>query len=302
MKVLITGATGLIGKELTSLLLQNGIQVNYLTTSKKKIKNEILYKGFFWNPENGIIDKNCLDEVDAVIHLAGASISKRWTDTYKEKILESRVVPTHVLFSLLKNTPNQVKQLISASAIGIYPNNLEKVYSEDSKEVDNSFLGKVVQKWEEEVDQFTRLDIKVCKIRTGLVLSKNGGVLKELTKPIKFGLGSPFGSGRQMQSWIHIEDLVNIYYFALLNNLEGVYNAVAPYPVTNSVLIKTTAKVLQRPVILPNVPKIFMKAILGEMHMLLFSSQRVSAKKIIAKGYQFKHLSLERALQSELIN
>lgn len=300
MRVLITGATGLVGSELVSLLLKNGVNISYLTTSKKKLQNEEKYKGYYWDPENGIIDENCLDEADAIIHLAGASIAKRWTPSYKEEILSSRIVSAQVLYGLLKNKQNTIKQFISASAIGIYPDSLTKVYSEDDKETDNSFLGDVVKKWEEAVDAVARLGIRVAKIRTGLVLSGKGGMLKELAGPVKFGLGSAFGSGNQMQSWIDIEDLAGIYYHVLQNKFEGVYNAVAPYPVTQNELIKAVAKVLDKPYFMPNVPKLLMEMVMGEMYILLFTSQNVSARKIIDDGYQFKFLSLEKALIHEL--
>ena len=300
MKVLITGATGLVGNELVSLLLKNGVDVHYLTTSESKVREERKYKGFYWDPDKGIIDEACLDEVDAVIHLAGASIAKRWTPSYKQEILESRVNSTNLLYNLLKNKPNRVHQFISASAIGIYPDSLDKVYSEESTEVDDSFLGHVVEKWEHAVDQISKLNMRVAKIRTGLVLSGKGGMLKEIAGPVKFGMGAAFGSGEQMQSWIHIDDLAGIYCYALGEELEGVYNAVAPYPVTNKQVVSAIAKVLDKPYFLPNIPRFVMKAALGEMHMLLFTSQNVSAKKIIGEGYQFKYLSLEKALKAEL--
>lgn len=300
MKVLITGATGLVGNELVSLLLKNGVHINYLTTSENKLQNEANYKGFLWNPDKGDIDEDALEDVDVIIHLAGAPISKRWTDSYKQEILESRVLSTTLLHSALKNKPNNVSHFISASAIGIYPDSLDKVYSEDDSEFDNSFLSHVVQRWETAVDRIKTLNIKVSKIRTGLVLSGKGGVLKEISEPIRFAMGTAFGSGKQMQSWIHICDLVNIYYYVLKNELEGIYNAVAPYPVTNKELVKKISKVMKKPFFMPNIPKFVMEMILGEMHMLLFVSQNVSAKKIISEGYQFKYLSLEKALKAEL--
>jgi len=300
MKVLITGATGLVGNELVSLLLKKGTNINYLTTSEAKIQNEAKYKGFYWNPEKGIIDENCIDDVDAVIHLAGASIGKRWTPAYKQEILESRVHSSQMLYNLLKNKSNNVHQFISASAIGIYPDSPDKVYSEEFPEVDDSFLGHVVEKWEHAADKIAKLNIKVAKIRTGLVLSGKGGVLKEMAGPVKFGFGAAFGTGNQMQSWIHINDLTGIYNYVLSQELEGSYNAVAPYPVTNQKMVSTIAKVLDKPYFLPNIPRFVMKAALGEMHMLLFTSQNVSAKKIIGEGYQFKYLSLEKALKAEL--
>jgi len=300
MKVLITGATGLVGTELVSLLLKNGIHINYLTTSKNKIQDEANYKGFYWNPTTGDIDDTCLDDVDVIIHLAGASISKRWTTSYKQEILESRVLSTAVLYGLLKNKTHNVHQFISASAIGIYPNSLDKVYSEEETQFDSSFLSQVVQKWEQSVDRIAQLGIKVAKVRTGLVLSGKGGVLKEMAAPAKFGLAAAFGSGRQMQSWIHLDDLAGIYYYILNEELESIYNAVAPFPVTNQELTKQIAKALDKPYFLPNIPQFAMRMILGEMHTLLFDSQNVSAKKIISEGYQFKYLSLEKALKEEL--
>jgi uncharacterized protein (TIGR01777 family) len=296
MKILITGATGMIGKELVNLLLQNNHTVHYLTTSKDKIQNRANYYGFYWNPEQSIIDENCLMGVDVVIHLAGATVSKRWTDSYKEEIIQSRVLTTNLLYKSLKDYPNQVKQIVSASAIGIYPDSLTEVYSEESLKVSHDFLGTVVQKWEESVNIFAILKIKVCKIRIGLVLSDKGGALTEMVKPIKLGVGSSFGSGLQMQSWIHVSDLVELFYFATQNQLEGVYNAVAPNPVTNTLLTKTIAKVLKKPIFMPSVPKFVMQLVLGEMHQLLFLSQNVSSKKIEDKHFKFQFSELEPAL------
>lgn len=301
MRVLITGATGLVGNELVSLLLNRGIQINYLTTSKSKIRKDDSYTGFYWNPEKGVIDEECINGVDVIIHLAGAPIAKRWTDSYKKEILNSRTVTTNMLYNLLKSKENNVHQFISASAIGIYPDSMEEVYSEDNTGVDDSFVGKVVEKWEEAVNSIKELKIRVAKIRIGLVLSAKGGMLAELAKPVSYGVGSAFGSGKQIQSWIHIEDLVEIFFYVLNNEMEGVFNAVAPYPVSQNDLVKCVAKVLKKPYFMPNVPKFIMKMMLGDMSMLMFTSQNVSAKKIIATGYQFKFLSLEKAIANELV-
>ncbi len=300
MKILITGATGMIGSELGALLLQNGHSVHYLSTSKKDLKNEPNYQGFYWNPQQGIIDENCLLGIEVIVHLAGAPISKRWTQSYKQEIIESRIVSANMLYKLLKTHEHEVKHFISASAIGIYPDSLTQTYSEDNKAVDSSFLGNVVDKWEESVDKFKLLNIRVCKIRTGLVLSDKGGMLKELEKPIKLGIGSPFGSGAQWQSWIHVDDLVHLYYYAILKEWQGVYNAVAPNPVTNAELTKAVAHQLKKPLFMPNVPKFLMKLILGEMHILLFTSQKVSSQKVIDNGYEFKYKTLEKALENLL--
>ncbi|WP_417358429.1 TIGR01777 family oxidoreductase [Flavobacterium sp.] len=301
MRVLITGATGLVGNELVSLLLNRGIQINYLTTSKSKVRKDDSYTGFYWNPEKGVIDEDCINGVDVIIHLAGAPIAKRWTDSYKKEILNSRTVTTNMLYNLLKNKENSVHQFISASAIGIYPDSMEEVYSEDNAQVDNSFVGKVVEKWEEAVNRVKELKIRVAKIRIGLVLSAKGGMLAELEKPVSYGVGSAFGSGKQIQSWIHIEDLTEIFFHVMNNEMEGVFNAVAPYPVSQNDLVKCVAKVLKKPYFMPNVPKFVMRIVLGEMSMLMFTSQNVSAKKIIATGYQFKFLSLEKAIAHEIV-
>ena len=300
MKVLVTGATGLIGTELVSLLLQNGISVNYLTTSKNKIVNELNYNGFYWSPEKGIIDENCLMEVDSIINLAGANISKRWTNSYKQEIIESRLLSSALLFKAIKNNPNQVKQIVSASGTSIYPNSDTVIYDENSTQVNNSFLGNVVIKWEESTDKFASLGLKVCKLRTGIVLSTKGGALVEMLKTIKIGLGSSFGSGKQIQTWIHIHDIASLYYFAIKNDLDGVYNAISPNPVSNEELTFTIAKVLKKPLFMPSIPKFIMKLILGEMHELLFENRNLSAKKIIDKGFVFKYKTIDEALKNIL--
>ena len=300
MKILITGATGLIGTELVLLLLQNGIAVHYLTTSKSKIKNEPNYHGFFWNPEQGIIDENCLMGVDAVIHLAGANISKRWTDSYKAEILESRILASNTLFKAVKENPNQIKQIVSASGTAIYPNNESTIYKEDNKSMEDNFLSNVVVKWEESVDKFQLLNIKVCKLRTGIVFAKNGGALQEMIKPIQWGVGATFGSGNQMTSWIHIRDLAAMYLFAITNSWEKVYNAVSPFPVSNKELTIALAKNLHKPLWLPAIPKIVMKLLLGEMHQLLFTNTNISSEKATSAGFTFQFAKLEPALKDIL--
>lgn len=301
MKVLITGATGLVGAALTELLLQNGIRINYLTTSKNKIQYQPNFQGFFWDPESGIIDENCLLGVSAIINLAGSSIAKRWTPQNKQEIVESRILSANLLFTTLKNNPHQVKQIISASAIGIYPDSQLNYYTEDFTDFNDSFLSNVVVKWEDAVNQFERLHIKVCKLRIGLVLSDKGGALPKMAKPVKLGVGSPFGSGNQTQSWIHIHDLADMFLFALQHKLSGTYNAVAPNPVSNKELSAVIADILDKPFFMPGVPKIALKFLLGEMHTLLFESQNVSSQKIVNLGFNFQYKSIHKALQQLLI-
>jgi len=298
MKILITGATGLIGSELVKLLVAKNHTVHYLTTSKEKIKYDSNYVGFYWNPQLGKIDENCIYGVDVIIHLAGANIAKRWTDSYKQEIIESRTLSSELLFNLVKKTPNHIKQIISASGTAIYPESFSKVYSEITVDSEDSFLSNVVKKWEESVNVFQVLGIKVCKLRTGIVLSNVAGALPEMVKPIKLGFGAAMGSGKQIQSWIHITDLVAMYYFAIENQLEGVYNAVSPNPVSNLELTKTIAKIFKNPLWLLNIPLFVMKLILGEMSYLLFSSKNLSAQKIYTAGFQFQFPKIEKAISN----
>ena len=300
MRVLITGATGLIGQEMVKLCHEKDIKVNYLTTSKSKIVQEENYKGFYWNPKAKEIDADCFKEVVAIVHLAGATVSKRWTPSYKKEILSSRTETTALLVSTLRESTHTVKQVVSASAIGIYPDSLINYYDESHNEISSSFLGQVVSVWEQASDEFLKLNITVSKIRIGLVLSNKGGALMEIVKPIKFGLGAAFGNGKQWQSWIHIHDLANLFLYVLQNNLSGVFDGVAPNPTSNSELTKTAASVLHKPLFMPNIPKFFMKLVLGEMHILLFESQRVSSKKIADIGFLFKFNYLEPALNNLL--
>ncbi len=298
MKVLITGATGLIGKEIVALCQQKNLEVNFLTTHKEKLVQTENLKGFYWNPGTAKIDLECFQGVSAIINLAGASISKRWTKNYKKEILTSRLDSLRTLYAALKKIDGgDIKSFVSASAIGIYPNSLTSLYYEDEIEVDEGFLGETVKAWEKEADLFTEFGCTVAKIRIGLVMSPNGGALPKMAKPIKYGLGATFGSGEQWQSWIHLSDLAHIFIFVVENELQGIYNGVGPNPITNSKLVKEIAKVLDRPLILPNIPKFVMNLLLGEMSYLLYASQRVSSKKIEEEGFIFRYRNICLALQ-----
>ncbi|MBC3758825.1 TIGR01777 family protein [Hyunsoonleella sp. SJ7] len=301
MRILITGATGMIGQEIVKLCHSKGYQINYLTTRKSKVSDNENYRGFYWNPNSGELDTACFGGVDAIIHLAGATISKRWTSSYKKKVLDSRVDSTQLLINALKGESHQIKQIVSASAIGIYPSSMTNYYDQTHKEISDSFLGQVTNAWEKAVDGFSQLNIGISKVRIGLVLSEKGGALKEMAKPIKYGVGAAFGNGKQWQSWIHIEDLSRLFVFLLEEKLSGIYNGVGPNPVSNSEMTKTIANVLNRPLFLPNIPKFFMKLVLGEMHIILFESQRVSSKKIESRGFVFKFHHLKPALEDLLV-
>jgi hypothetical protein len=297
MKVLITGATGLVGSELVSQCHERGFAVNYLTTSKNKIVSEKNHQGYFWNLTTKEIDLRCFNDVSVIINLAGSSISKRWTNEYKKEILSSRLDSLELLKeSLLKIGNTTVKSIVSASAIGVYPDSISNFYTENETEIDDSFLGEVVSLWENKVNEFKDLGLAVAKVRIGLVLSGSGGALPEMAKPINYYVGSAFGSGEQWQSWIHVFDLAGIFLHIAALNLEGTFNGVAPNPVTNNKLVKEIAKALEKPLLLPNIPKFFMQTILGDMSYILFSSQRVSSKKIEEEGFIFKYTNICQAL------
>nr|WP_298999626.1 TIGR01777 family oxidoreductase [uncultured Allomuricauda sp.] len=298
MKVLITGATGLVGKAITKVLHQHDIPVHYLTTSKRKIVSSENYKGFYWNPSNGKIDMACFDGVTSIINLAGATIAKKWTTSYKEKVLSSRLDSLNTLNTgLHKIDTSQIEYLVSASAIGIYPSSQIDLCDEKDVGVDDSFLGRVVEKWEDKINEFKKYPFNVTTLRIGIVLSNEGGALPKMAKPIKNFAGAAMGSGEQWQSWIHIDDLAEMFVFAITNNISGVFNAVAPNPVTNAKMTKELAKVLKRPLILPNVPRWAMKLLLGEMSYLLFASQRVCSKRIEKQGFIFQYSNIGPALE-----
>lgn len=300
MKLLITGATGLVGQKLVAFLLADGHQINFLTTRKESINSIANCNGFYWNPKTKEIDSNCIIGVDKIIHLAGASVSKYWTKSYKKEILTSRVLPTQTLIKLLKNTKHKVSHVVSASAIGVYKHSFSEVYTEDSKNYGSSFLAEVVQQWEAEVDQFSKLNIYVSKIRIGLVLSENGGALLSVKKPIVLGLGAAMASGKQYVSWVHINDLVQLFAYVISNNLYGTYNATAPNPITNKTLTRAIATQIKKPLFLPNIPKFVLKVFLREMSQMVCDSQYVSSKKIEDAGFKFLYKDITSALGSLL--
>ncbi len=299
-RVLITGATGLVGQEIVKQCHAKNITVNYLTTNKNKIVSLYNYQGFYWNPKTGDIDDNCFKDVDTIINLSGATVAKRWSKRYKAEILNSRLDSLRLLFNAVKANNYSIKQLISASAIGIYPDSRTNYYDETNKVIGNSFLAQVTKQWEAEAQKFEELNIKVALVRIGIVLASNGGALPKMIKPIKAFIGSPLGGGGQWQSWIHIEDLANIFMFINKNKLEGLFNGVAPNPVKQRELVKAIAKVVNRPLFLPRVPSFILKLLLGEMSALVLESQRVSSKKLEDIGFNYRYNYLLPTLENLL--
>jgi len=300
-KILITGSSGLVGKALIKVLLKQGYSINILTTQKQNLKTNKNINSFFWNPIKNQIDLESLEGVECIINLAGASISQRWTKKAKKIVINSRVMSLQLLAHTIKTHKFQVNHLISASAIGVYPDSMTRYYEEkDTQFNSNSFLSTVVRKWEVATDSFDSENMKISIVRIGIVLDSEEGALPKIIKPVNIFMGSVFGTGNQWQSWIHIDDLVLIFSHILKNNLEGIFNAVAPNPVKQSELISTISDIIKKPLLLPKIPKFVIKTILGDMSALLLESQRVSAKKIQQSGFKFKFHEISTALHNLL--
>ncbi len=298
MKLLITGATGLIGSNILEQAKNYNIEVHYLTTCKSKINTIPGAIGFFWNPSKQQIDIQCFEGVDTIIHLAGASISKKWTSKNKKEIFESRVCSTQLLKKGLDDSGEEnIKTIICASAIGIYPNSFHETFTEKSKIIHQNYLQEIVIAWEKESRKLSSMATNFSIIRIGLVLSARGGLLTKLALPVKLLAGAAFGSGSQWQSWIHITDLTFLFLNCAKNRWKGIFNAVSPNPVSQRVLIKEMGKALNRPVFLPNIPSLIVKIFFGERSILVLGSQKISAKLILEKGFSFQFSTLDTALK-----
>ena len=301
MRFLITGASGLIGKRLLKIIFDRKDELSILTTNRNKINSSNHVKFFYWNPELNIIDETCIKGVDVIINLAGSPIAQLWTKKAKKSILQSRVKSIELLNKSISNdVNNKVKQFICASAIGLYKSNSYLKHNESSIDISNSFLGETVSKWEKACDELNETEIKVVKIRIGLVLSKKGGFLKSIVLSTKFFLGTWFGSGNNVYSWIHIKDVINSILFLVDNNKQGPYNLVAPNPTTSKNFILKIAKKLNSRIILPSIPVKLIKMLTGKMSELLIFSQNVSCKKIIDEGFEFEFEDIDSALENLL--
>lgn len=297
MKILISGASGLVGKYLIPTLLAKGHTVSKLVRVKPNSPDEIR-----WDAEKGfsIGESAKLERFDAVIHLAGDNVaSENWSDEKKRKIKESRVVGTRVLVDALKTLKNPPKHFISASAIGFYGSRGATILNEESASGEG-FLPEVCVAWEDEIvkaEAFAR----VAFLRIGVVLAKDGGALEKMITPFKFFVGGTIGSGKQWMSWIAIDDLIKIFHFVLENeNLRGAFNAVAPNAVTNDEFTKTLGKVLHRPTILP-MPEFAIKLLFGEMgETLLLEGARVYPQKLLDAKFIFDYINLDAAMRHVL--
>jgi uncharacterized protein (TIGR01777 family) len=300
--VLITGGTGLIGKRLTRHLTAGGYQVTILTRKlpgPAEANSGVNYAT--WNVPGGFIDLDAIEKADIIIHLAGAGVvDKKWTKAYKEEIIRSRTESSALLVNTLRNNPHSVKTVISASAIGWYGEDPPPSNNgfEETEEAAEGFLGETCKQWEASISPMESLALRLVKIRTGIVLSNEGGALPEFKKLIRFGLAGILSDGKQVVSWIHIDDLCRLYIEALKNEgWRGVYNGVAPTPVTNKELTLQLARQLKGNFFIAlHVPKFVLRWVLGERSVEVLKSCSVSAGKARDAGFQFLYPTIEAAL------
>lgn len=299
-RVLITGAGGMTGRRLMSMLKESGYEVVALRHRKN---GATASEGFTWDIAKRSIDSGALEGVSHIIHLAGAGIAdRRWSKKRKGDILSSRVNSARLLFDRVKEEGVSLKCYISASATGIYESGLNTEPATENEAPARGFLGETCRLWEESADLFSKEGIRTVKIRTGIVLASEVGFIKRITPPSKVGLFAWFGSGRQFMPWIHLEDLCRIYIDALDNEaVRGAYNAVAPQHITQASFMQTFAQVKGRPALLTGIPSILVRLAFGEMAEMLLTGRRVSSAAIESTGFLFRYKTAEEALRQIVV-
>lgn len=293
--VLITGGTGLVGQRLSRVLKQKGFQVIHL--SRKEDLNAT-FPAYQWDINAGTIDKKALEKADFIVHLAGAGVADgTWTEKRKQTIIDSRVKSAALIQNALQEMDKKPKAVICASASGFYGNRGDKVLDE-SATIGKGFLAEVVEKWETANHGFSDLGIRTAMLRIGIVLSTKGGALEKMLPTYKVRLGTYFGNGNQYYSWIHIDDLCEMFAFAIENeNVEGVYNAVAAKPVTNKHLAEAIGHALNSKAVLLPAPAFAMRLVMGEMADIVLDGVRLSSQKIADAGFKFLYDDVEYALK-----
>lgn len=310
--VLITGGSGLIGTRLSEILLEKGFSVSHLGR-KKVVKIQArptnsegenpAIKMYTWDVEKEVIDAKALLEADYIIHLAGAGIAdENWSDARKKEIIDSRTKSVGLITNTLKKIPHHIKSFISASGIGFYGADTGDEHISEQHIAGTDFVADCCIQWEAAADEIQALGIRTVKFRTGIVLSEKGGALPKLTQPVRWGIGAALGTGKQWQSWIHLDDLCELYIKALVDErMMGSYNAIAPNPVTNYELTKLSAEVLKRPFWMPNVPAFALKIVFGEMAIIVLGGNYILNKRIASEtDFQYKFTEVKGALKDLL--
>ncbi len=299
--VLITGGTGTIGRALTTELLKRNFQVIIVSRDHQKLSNLAGMSYAWWDPEKKEIDEKAIAMADYIIHLAGAGVAdKRWSAKRKKEIHDSRVNGGHLLVHALKNIPNKIKSLVSSSAIGWYGPDPKIPNPDPFKETDLSypgFLGNTCRDWEASIQPLASL-LRLVIFRTGIVLANSGGALKEFKKPLQFGMAAILGNGKQVVSWIHIDDLVQMFIYGMeKEEMRGVYNAVAPFPVNNKQLTLSLARARKKFYIPFYAPSFILKIVMGELSIEVLKSATVSAHKIQESGFNFQFPKIDDAMK-----
>lgn len=290
--VLVTGGSGLLGRHLCDHLVNKGYEIRVLSRTPKP-DNPYQY---YWNPTKLTMDDKALDGVTDIVHLAGAPIFKKWSPAYKQTIIDSRTQGIETLKRSLIERKQKVINFVSASGIGIYKDSYE--LQDENSEIGLGFVADVCRYWEIAAETMLNVAKHISKCRIGIVLSNEGGALEPMLKVSKLGLGSAIGNGKQIMPWIHIDDAVGIIAHILEHNMEGIFNTVAPNPVSNSLFMKTLAKTIKKPVLAPKVPQSFIKLVLGERASLVLGSSNISSNKILDNGYRFAYPNLNEALKN----
>ena len=285
MKIVISGATGLIGRRLLKTLGTEGHSLSVLSRHAGA-NMPAGVRVFVWDPMKGEAPAESLSDADAVIHLAGEPVAQRWSDDVKRRIRDSRVTGTRNLVAAMAKLTRRPAVLISASAVGYYGSRGDEVLTEASAP-GNDFLAETCAAWEKEAQAAEALGVRVVSVRTGVALDPRGGALARMLPPFKMGVGGKLAGGKQWTPWIHIEDLIGIYQLALEKPVRGPVNGVAPQPVTNAEFTRALAQAVKRPAIFP-VPGFALRALFGEMSEILLASQRVQPKQAEAAGYRFR--------------
>ena len=290
----VTGGSGLVGRAVQKELEAQGHEVRILTRTPRKPGE------FAWNPSTYTVDLAALKGVHGVIHLAGASVSERWTKSHKRAIMDSRIQGAETLYRAIEAMDQRPEVVVSASAVGIYPNSLDRVYTEkDGGAV--GFLGDVVRAWESQADRFANLEMRVAKIRIGIVLGHGGGVLGTLLPVFRLGLGSALGDGQHWMPWIHVTDLARmVARLASDSALHGTWNGVGPESATNKEFSRTLAAAMKKPFWAPAPPAWALRLVLGEMAQIALMSTHCSAQKWKDAGFTYQFGSLHDAL-SDLV-
>lgn len=295
-RVLISGGSGLVGSRLSQMLLNKGYEVAHLSRTKESKNPNI--DVLVWDVQQMKLDPKAIEAFDYIIHLAGAGIvDEAWTEERKKVIQDSRVKSSQLLKQSIQANEKKPLAFVSASAIGYYGiETTEHIYKE-SDAPGSGFLAETCVKWEASINEIEALGIPVSKIRIGLVLSPEGGALKEMAAPLKLGFGAPLGSGKQYMPWIHIDDLCRLFIYSMEQKASNTFNGAAPNPVNNQEFTKILASVLKKPLWLPNVPGFIIKMLLGSRSQLVLKGSRISAEKVLASGFQFRFTDLKSALK-----